>query len=131
MPIIRCGREFQFEVPVSDEDYGFLLLFGHWLVTHPNKSGKKYVYQSYKRRGRTYMVWMHKIVVFRAHGPPPTPRHTIGDHLNGNSLHNRRCNLRWATHKMNACNPHGFVLKQRDLFEWSEANELLDTGNPG
>jgi hypothetical protein len=58
-------------------------------------------------------VYLHKEVVRRAHGDPPTPTHSIGDHRNGDSLDCRRGNLRWATSSMNRLNidgryPHDF-----------------------
>lgn len=64
-----------------------------------------------------FTVYLHKEVVRRSHGNPPTPAHTIGDHRNGNSLDCRRENLRWATPRMNRLNIDG-------RFPW----DLLDDG---
>lgn len=61
------------------------------------------------------MIWMHKLICHRAYGPPPTPLHTIGDHLDGDTLDNRRHMLRWATPSMNAANKFGWHYRQPEL----------------
>jgi len=48
-------------------------------------------------------LFLHREILLRAVGPPP-PGHIIGDHRNGDTLDNRRDNLRWATRSMNAKN---------------------------
>lgn len=58
-------------------------------------------------RGRRYarttihgrLVRLHRFLM----GPPPSPTHVV-DHISGDSLDNRRRNLRWATPKENAQN---------------------------
>ena len=115
--IIWAGAESQFPIRVSDADYGFLLLMGKWLVTHPGKRSRRgYAYQTFKRAGKSRMIWMHKVVLLRPPGPPPTPLHVIGDHLDGDPWVNRRHMLRWATVPENNRNRHGAHWKQMDLF---------------
>lgn len=62
------------------------------------------------------IVWMHKEILLRKREPWPSPAHTIGDHLDGESLNNTRSNLRWATSQMNGRNPFGFASLQLELF---------------
>lgn len=113
--IIQCGRCRSFIVRVSEEDYDYLMGMGHWLITHPKGGTKQYAYQHAKHHGKTVLTWMHKVVLWRSVGPPPTPAHIIGDHWAGNTFDNRRHMLRWATHQMNSANKFGFHHKQMEL----------------
>ena len=61
--------------------------------------------------GKHALIWLHKEILRRV-GPPPSPAHTVGDHMNGNSLDNRRSNLRWATVTENNRNKYGFIVKR-------------------
>jgi hypothetical protein len=48
-------------------------------------------------------LFLHREILLRAEGPPPDPS-WVGDHINGDTLDNRRCNLRWASKSLNAQN---------------------------
>lgn len=66
-----------------------------------DKHGKK-VYARRSPSGRH--VWLHKEICGRAHGEPTGHRHTIADHINGDTMNCRRSNLRWTCPSGNATN---------------------------
>lgn len=51
------------------------------------------------RPGMDCDIFMHRFIM----GDPPFPKADV-DHINGNRLDNRRCNLRWATRSQNLRN---------------------------
>lgn len=58
--------------------------------------------------------FLHREICRRVHGPAPSLLH-VADHLDGNTLNNQRCNLRWATLSENASNVHGIAWRQLQL----------------
>jgi len=64
------------------------------------------------RGGRNVTLFLHKLILQRTGVMPPTARHIIGDHLNGNSLDCRRCNLIWETPSGNRENYNGYAAQQ-------------------
>lgn len=91
-----------------------------FVTSKKRKNGTEKYYAGRTQRasnGAYHHVYLHKEVVQRACGEPPTTVHTIGDHRNGNSLDCRRENLRWATPSMNRMNIGG-------RFPW----DLFDEG---
>ena len=59
--------------------------------------GECYAARGYRRKGKTVVEWMHKVIL-------PVPRGFVVDHINRNTLDNRRANLRIATLGQNAMN---------------------------
>lgn len=76
---------------------------------------KAYATRSFRiggRGGRCVSLYLHKEILKRTGKMPPTAAHIIGDHLNGNSLDCRRCNLEWETPSGNRENYNGYAALQ-------------------
>ncbi len=65
--------------------------------------------------GRHVSIWLHREICLRAHGLPPSRHHLIADHLDGESLNDRRANLRWATLSTNNRNLNGLAYQRLRL----------------
>lgn len=104
---------------VDVEDYDWAMQWV-WFPT-PNSTGNKfYATRNTRldgRHGKQTKIFLHKEILARKGETPPTRRHVIGDHKDGESLNNRRRNLRWATPSQNGKNRYGFYVLQRELFE--------------
>jgi hypothetical protein len=110
---LRCvGKTYEIDVLLSPEDYEWAISRGNWFITHgANPAAKRYAVRSEDGR----LIWLHIEVLKRSFKLPPSSLHVIGDHWNGDSFDNRRPNLRWATHGMNARNIYGFASRQGEL----------------
>ena len=86
---------------VSDEDYQWALRW-KWQITWDRHKRKAYATRSTTGPGqRRYKLYLHKEVLLRTMKLPPSDRHTMGDHGDGNSLNCERWNLEWATPSQN------------------------------
>jgi hypothetical protein len=84
-----------------------------------NSTGKKFYATRMTRdrgAGTQTKIYMHKEILLLAGKKPPTRKHTIGDHQDGESLHNWPDNLEWATPSQNRQNTGGFHARQMALW---------------
>jgi len=81
---------------VDEQDVDFL---NQWKWTYRAGKGTGYAY----RKERQKDVYMHRAIL-----DPPLDMEV--DHINGNGIDNRRCNLRICTHKENGRNQHKRML---------------------
>lgn len=120
MPTILIGARCQYETEVSPEDYAFLLTF-KWTFAVSHKGGELvYARRSvWESGGYNRTILMHHVVMERAGLVRPSRHHTA-DHRDGDSLNNRRRNLRWATAEQQMRNRHGIRAKPLEPPMWDE-----------
>jgi hypothetical protein len=90
---------------VDVEDAAFVTQWS-WQFTWDRHKRKRYATRSpgAVAGGKRRKIYLHKLLLNHWGVPQPSEKHTIGDHEDGDSLNNRRRNLRWATHSENAKN---------------------------
>lgn len=86
-----------------------------WRATESKTKGKFYATRDTTIDGQRVKLFLHKEILKRV-SVPPSARHIIGDHKDGDSLNDTRGNLRWATPSQNSRNRYGFLVRQPDLF---------------
>jgi hypothetical protein len=68
-----------------------------WCVHKPKQGRYKYVVNVISLHGKSKMVYLHRLISGAKQGE-------IVDHINGDTLDNRRCNLRVGTQRLNQGN---------------------------
>ena len=119
-PVFRmyAGRQAAYACFVDEDDYKH---FTQWLwEPHINK-GKIYFRRSLTERPngvrKNTSLYLHVEIMKRSGFLPLTEAHEIVDHLDGDTLNNRRVNLRWATRQQNNRNRFGVAARQRELIQ--------------
>jgi hypothetical protein len=101
---------------VDDEDYNVLQKLRFYAV---NNSGWWYAVTHLPREGKPQRrVFMHRLIL-------NPPKNKQVDHINGNTLDNRRCNLRLATNSQNHMNSKKYSndsLSQYKGVSWNSAS---------
>lgn len=77
---------------VDDEDYALVSQYS-WCY-----HGDGYAARGYHKDNKVIIEKMHQLIMGRA------PKGLVIDHINGNKLDNRRCNLRFVTQQQNTFN---------------------------
>lgn len=79
---------------VDDEDYERLSQFKWYCHV---RMGKPYASRTIHEGSKSHVESMHRVIL-------NVPKGQTGDHRNGDTLDNRRCNLRICSRRQNACN---------------------------
>lgn len=83
---------------VWESDYEWLTKW-RWCATWYPQSGTFYAVRAERTDGRKYILSMHRQILGLGYGDK-----SRGDHINGNTLDNRRSNLRICSHQENLRN---------------------------
>jgi hypothetical protein len=97
---------------VDDEDHEYLSFF-RWGVTR-----KKRLYYAFDNQNG----FMHRMIAFVGMGID-FKKGKVVDHINGNPLDNRRCNLRLVTHRQNCQNRHHQRTSKYPGVSWDTQNK--------
>ena len=85
-------------VLIDDEDWERVSRY-KWRVQEDIKRGQLYVVRSYHENKKTHLLGLHRFIMGCIEGDG---RHV--DHINHNTLDNRKCNLRVCSNKQNSFN---------------------------
>lgn len=79
------------------------------------------IYACKPNKKKIYLIrddkkWLHKLIM------PNCPKNYVIDHINRNTLDNRKCNLRYATKSLNKENTNTLKLKEKDISDILTSN---------
>jgi hypothetical protein len=74
-------------------------------IIQPGRTSNGYLIVNLRRSGCRKSVKVHRLVCRAWHGPAPSSKHEVA-HGDGDKMHNRPRNLRWATKAENAEDRH-------------------------
>ena len=88
---------------------------------HAAKDLKGKIYARRTQRFSPFSVYLHREVMLHICSPP-SPRHFLVDHMDGDGLNNRIVNLRWTTLEENRGNRYGYYYRQAEFAFEAIAN---------
>ena len=84
---------------VDDEDYERVNNLKWYCAFDPSGLYPRAQRRGMNTKGKRGKIYMERVIL-------QVPPWMFTDHINGNTLDNRKCNLRWATHSQNMMNRH-------------------------
>lgn len=118
---IKTLRHGTKTVLMDSEDYDFLMQW-NWSIRFDRRvnaaNNNYYAQRCYQdENGKTRTISMHRLLM-------NPPRGLVVDHINGNGLDNRRCNLRICTQSQNMMNskPYGVTSKYKGVQLYSKVD---------
>ena len=93
---IYLTKDLSIYALISPEDYAWAIQWC-WQITWDRHKRKAYATRSTHEDGQRVKLYLHKEILKRTMKLPPSRKHTMGDHGDGQSLNCQRWNLEWAT----------------------------------
>lgn len=120
--IIPIGSRGQYEVVVDQIDYAYLTQWKWSFKRSQWKFGAKIYARRCERRGSARVsIYMHGVILRERMGlDRPSDAHE-GDHVDIDSLNNRRRNLRWVTKGEQNANRRVLTQAERNAYAVAEA----------